>query len=201
MTEAQHQVRPPQLAQYRSPLLLDCSRSCLILIDVQEKLFPLIHGRSEIESALQAAIEGAGTFEVPIFVSEQYPEKLGPTVESIRRGLPFASTKRMFSCRECAAEWQQLLPVQRDTLVLCGIETHVCVQQTALDFVAAGWNVVILADAVGSRRPIDHATAIERMRWSGCTITTVESALFEWCESSASPRFRDLSQIIKSRPI
>lgn len=183
----------------RSPLLIDKERCCLLVIDVQEKLFSLIDRHEDIESALHSLVAGARCFEVPIFVSEQYPERLGGTISSLAANLPAASSKRMFSCRECFDSWQHALPPTRDTLILSGIEAHVCVQQTALDLVGAGWNVVVLADAVGSRWPIDCTIALERMRWSGCTITTVESLLFEWCESSLDPRFRELSAIIKSR--
>jgi Isochorismatase family len=185
----------------RSPHLLSASRSTVLLIDVQEKLAPLVNGIDAIVGAAQCLLSGAKLFDVPVLASEQYPERLGSTVSSLAEFAVGCPTKRMFSSRECLDAWSTQLAPPRDTIVLCGIETHVCVQQTALDLISQGWNVAVASDAVGSRRRLDHDLALQRLLWCGCVITSVESILFEWCETSKHGSFRDLSGLIKSRPI
>jgi nicotinamidase-related amidase len=185
----------------RSHFLLDASRSLVMLIDVQEKLVPLIVDHVSVIESCRALLDGAKLFEVPILASEQYPEKLGRTVEPLSEFAQGCATKRMFSVRECWPEWAPVMSAPRDTVVICGIESHVCIQQSALDLLSAGWNVVIAVDAVSARRKVDHDTALQRLLWNGCTLTTVESILFEWCETSTHARFRELSTIVKNRPL
>ncbi len=185
----------------RSPFLLNVSRSAVLMIDVQEKLAPLVFGIEPVVQAASSLLAGAKLMGVPILASEQYPERLGGTVAPLAEFAVGCPTKRMFSSRECMGAWSEKIAAPRDTIVLCGIETHVCVQQTALDLLSEGWNVVIAADAVSSRRRLDHDLALQRLLWCGCVITSVESILFEWCETSKNDKFRELSALIKTRPI
>jgi nicotinamidase-related amidase len=85
-------------------------------------------------------------------------------------------------------------------LLICGIETHVCIQQSALDLLADGWRVYVAVDAVGSRHELDHQTALRRMEASGAMLTTVESSLFEWCEAAGTPEFKQISRIVRENP-
>lgn len=187
-------VQPP-----RSSLLHGSTTSALLVIDVQEKLLPKIHQRDSILTNMERLIRVAKLLQVPILVSEQYPEKLGPTVSSLRDLIPPADTKRMFSCRELWDVWSQKIPEHCRTLVVCGIEAHVCVLQTVLDFQSLGWNVAVPVDAVSSRFENDYQVAIKRMEASGVSLVSTEMLLFEWCETSLRPEFKEVSEIVKGR--
>jgi nicotinamidase-related amidase len=104
----------------------------------------------------------------------------------------------MFSVRECFAGFEPLWQAGRRTIVLCGIETHVCILQSAFDLLAAGWDVYVVIDAVGSRQLEDHQIAMERMRQAGIKVVTSEMVMFEWCESSTHPNFKAISQLVKN---
>ncbi len=181
----------------RSSELMSRTDSGLLVIDVQEKLTPAISSSTTVVWNVRRLIEGARHLNVPVAASEQYPQGLGPTVADLAVLLPERHPKRCFSCRELATVFATLRDQGVEKLLLCGIETHVCIQQTALDLMADGWRVYIAVDAVGSRAEIDHQTALRRMEASGATLTTTESALFEWCETSAAPEFKQISQLVR----
>lgn len=134
---------------------------------------------------------------MPIIASEQYPQGLGTTVAELASRLPHRPVKQMFSCRELAGLFSVLRQRQIVKLLLCGIETHICVQQTALDLMADGWRVYVPVDGVSSRSDLDHKTALRRMESSGAVLTTAEAALFEWCETAAAPEFKQISQLVR----
>ena len=185
----------------RSPLLLDRDLSTLLVIDVQEKLLPLISGHHRLVWNIERLIKGANILGVPVQATEQYPKGLGHTVAPIRENLINAvPEKTLFSCRECDVLMEQSGSSGRNQFVIVGIETHVCVQQTALDFMANGFDLFVVANAVGSRYSNDYRIALERMAASGVTITTVESVLFEWCEVSGTDEFKQISQLVKESP-
>lgn len=184
--------------QRRSPSLLGASRSFLCVIDVQEKLVPAVDREGNITRRIEKLIAAASELHVDCVATEQYPEKLGPTVPALKDKLTTVWTKRMFSVRECFAGFEPMWQAGRRSAVLCGIETHVCVLQSAFDLLAAGWDVHVVLDAVGSRHPWDHQTAIDRMRQAGIKIVTSEMVLFEWCETSTHPNFRAISQLVKN---
>lgn len=184
--------------QRRSPNLLGAARSCLCVIDVQEKLLPVVDNATNIVRRIEKLIAAANELQVECLGTEQYPEKLGSTVPELKQKLSHVLTKRMFSVRECFAGFESLWQAGRRSIVLCGIETHVCILQSALDLLAAGWDVYVVLDAVGSRHVWDHQTAIERMRQAGAKVVTSEMVMFEWCETSAHPNFRAISQLVKS---
>jgi nicotinamidase-related amidase len=191
-----------ETAQYlRSHELLSRDNSLLVVVDIQEKLLPAIPVRESLIESCRMLLQGAKLLRVPIAATEQYPRGLGPIVPEIRQLLDGnAAEKVRFSCAEClrwptAAERDD----QRWQVVLCGMEAHVCVLQTALDLLAAGYRVYIPADAVASRRKLDWKIGLERMSSAGATITTIESVLFEWCEVSGTPEFKEISRLIKER--
>ncbi len=185
----------------RSSQLIDRSHSLLLIVDLQEKLLPTIESRARIVWNARRLLSGANALRVPYQITEQYPERLGATVPLSEPGEPFAEalSKRMFSCRECAAALEPLR-ANANQVVLCGIESHVCVMQTALDLLADAWQVYVVADAIGSRSDLDHSVAIERMMRSGAVLTTTESVLFEWCESSTAPEFKAISALVRQGP-
>ena len=188
---------PPVL---RSPLLMNRDNSALLVIDVQERLAPAIHGIDKVVWNIKRLIQGANLLGVPVKVTEQYPKGLGPTLDEIVKELATDANipeKTMFSCRECAAELVSLEEQEIVNLVIVGIESHVCVLQSVLDFLAMGFNVYVVTDAISSRFPEDHATAVSRMELSGATTVTTEMALFEWCERAGSPEFKSISKIVR----
>lgn len=182
----------------RSPELLAREGCALLVIDVQEKLVPAIPGRTKLIWNIRRLCEGAALLNVPISVSEQYPQGLGPTIAELRElpGMPAVVTKTMFSCRECTG----LLGAGIRNVLLCGIETHVCVLQTALDLLHAGVRPWVAVDAVASRGGLDHEIALRRMERAGVGLLTVESALFEWCERAGTPEFKGISALVRRPP-
>lgn len=171
----------------------------LLIIDVQERLLPHIHAHESVVAQITRTLRAAGRLGVPVVVSEQNPEGLGPTHRPILEAAAAATrvTKSAFSvCRDLPAHAALALDTRRQVL-LAGIETHVCVQQTALDLLDRGADPFVLADAVGSRRGLDHDVALARLRAAGAVVTTVESAIFELLERCDDPAFRDVLRIIK----
>lgn len=143
-------------------------------------------------------IQGAKILGVPVASSEQYPQGLGGTVAELASELGKPADKVRFSCAECL-NWGTAAdqPEDRFKLVLAGIEAHVCVLQTALDFLAQGFRVYIPADAVASRHKLDWKMALARMADSGAVLTTTESVLFEWCEAAGTAEFKQISRLIR----
>lgn len=185
----------------RSPELLSRGTSRLLIVDVQEKLVPHIPIAESLIGNCAKLIRGAQTLGVPCSLTEQYPRGLGPTVEEIAQLFSdeAPAEKVRFSCGE-VLDWAAE-PAENDRyqIVVAGIETHVCVQQTVLDLLAAGFRVYIAADAVGSRNKFDWKTALGRMADSGAVVTTAESVLFEWCEVAGTPEFKTISKIVTGR--
>jgi nicotinamidase-related amidase len=189
---------------YRSPLLLSAADTVFLIVDVQDKLLCLIRGHELLLWNLQRLVAGAQALEIPCRITEQNPEKLGPTTAVLRQRLqPTDGTARAvpakmsFSGVGCDALMEQLQALERRQVLLAGLETHVCILQTALDLLAAGFEVYLAVDAVGARHELDHQTALRRMEIAGVTPITVESALFEWCECAGTDQFRQLSQIVR----
>ena len=181
----------------RSAELIAREDSALLIVDVQEKLLAAIdEGRQIVWNASRLA-RAAKQMDIPMFASEQYPERLGPTAQDLVEHIGEATGKRMFSCRECDAFVTQCQSNNIRQIVICGIESHVCVLQTALDLLAEGFSVFIVGDAVGSRGNLDHHLALRRMETCGAIVTTTESVLFEWCETSTAPEFKQISALVR----
>ncbi|OGV69158.1 MAG: hypothetical protein A3K19_15455 [Lentisphaerae bacterium RIFOXYB12_FULL_65_16] len=174
--------------------------SALIVIDAQERLCPAMLELEERLTMLRRAVQVAGLLQVSVVVTEQYPQGLGPTVSTIAEVLPKGCRrveKTSFSswcCADFATAIEALAP---RALVLAGMEMHVCVQHTALDALARGYEVILLADAVCSRRALDRETSLAYLRQQGALITTVEALAFAWVKDSRHPKFRDLVRIVK----
>ncbi|MFO0912811.1 MAG: isochorismatase family protein [Pirellulales bacterium] len=181
----------------RSPLLLHRDRSAVLVVDVQQKLLPVIRGHERLVWNIRRLLDAARLWQVPCWATEQYPQRLGPTVDLLADRLQVVGDKLAFSCGGCQPLLQQLRPRQLDQILVVGIETHVCVQQTALDLLTEGYQVHVAADAVGTRFSIDHDWALRRMESSGVTITTVEAAMFEWCTEAGTDAFKQTSQLVR----
>jgi len=182
------------------PELLDRNRTLLVLIDVQERLFPSIHENQRMLSRIDLLLCAAKLLSVPLLLTEQYPKGLGPTLEEVRRVLPEVEplVKTDFSCVAAPGFKERLASFGRDQILLAGIETHICVAQTALDLASGGERVFVAADATSSRRPLDAQTALRRLDQCGLVITTAEAAVFEWLRRAGTEEFRSLQPKVKA---
>ena len=181
----------------RSPELMSRHDSGLLVVDVQDKLLAGIADSKHVVWNIRRLMDGARILGLPTIATEQYPEKLGHTTEELAPGLAEVPSKLTFSCVPCEGVTEHFRDAQRHKVLVTGVETHVCIQQTVLDLLSDGFQVYIPADAVSSRFPVDHETALRRMEQSGATITTTEAALFEWCEAAGSPEFKLISGIVR----
>ena len=171
----------------------------LLFVDVQGRLHELMDGKAELDAALERLVRGAALLGLPRIVTEQIPEKLGGTNEpfaSLLEGVPVIA-KHTFSCLGEPRFVEALRATGRRQVILCGIETHVCIYQTALDLLAEGFEVCVAADAVSSRRAENRRLALEEMARSGAAVLPVESILFALLRDAADPAFRDLLKLIK----
>ncbi len=173
-----------------------------IIVDVQERLFPHIDEHEALSARLQILIRGLHELRLPIVLTEQYRKGLGPTIEPVTEALDAVGEfqlfeKMAFSCCDDPTIGEHLSTAGARFVVLAGIETHICLLQTAIDVLERGHTPVIAADATGSRRPHDREVALERMRASGAIVTTVESLLFELCRFAGTDTFRAISKLVK----
>lgn len=178
---------------------LQLDKSLLILIDMQEKFRPAIHEMDRVVDKSVRLLQAAKMMRVPYLVSEQYPEGLGHTVPELLAMMRETDifSKTSFSCYGDEAMKEAIEGTGRKQIVLAGIETHVCLQQTANDLVRAGYEVFLIEDAASSRYPFDHVTAVDRMRVNDVVITSLEMTLFEWLGDAKNPAFKAVSGLIK----
>ncbi len=180
-------------------LHIDARASALILIDLQTRLAPAIHGIDDILTSARALLEGARTLEVPFAFTEHYPSGLGRTDPSLLEDVPQATVfeKIHFDATLASGLKGWVGDCRRDHLLIAGTETHVCVLQTALGLKALGLEVSIIADAVGSRRDEDRQVALRRMERAGIGMVTTEMVLFEWLERGDTPAFKGMIGAIR----
>ncbi len=184
----------------RSPELLDCRSSALLVVDVQAKLVGHVRESKRIVWNIGRLISAAKVFEISASATEQYPKGLGGTAPEIAERLGTIPEKLRFSCLECESLFAEWKNAGRWKIVVTGIETHVCVQQTVLDLIHLGFRPYVIADAVSARGQLDHETALRRMELSGATITTTESVMFEWCQAAGTPEFKQISALVRETP-
>ena len=176
--------------------LLTADRSLLLLIDLQSKLAPAIHNNAEVEQHCRWLVEVARELAVPVLATEQYPQGLGVTVPSVLALLKSEEIleKIHFSAYKEPHIQAALADAGRRQIILCGTETHVCVLQTALDLVAAGYQVYLVAEACGSRRDSDKQLALGRLQQAGVVIVSREMVAFEWLQRAGTAQFRQISK-------
>jgi nicotinamidase-related amidase len=178
----------------RSPLEAD--RCALLVIDIQEKLLPPIFQKEQLIKNSQLLTRLAGILKIPALVSTQYAKGLGNTVPEIASLLPEtpAIDKQMFSCFGSDAFCSVLkrLPGNRNTVVLCGMESHICVTQTALGALREGYIVHVASDAVSSRTEWNWKIGLDRMRAAGAVLSSTEMIIYELLRTSGSPAFKEL---------
>ena len=181
----------------RSPELMSRDDTALLVVDVQDKLVRSIPDSDRLVWNIGRLIEAAQLLGVPVTATEQYPQGLGATVAPLATRLGAIPAKLTFSCVGCEALRSRLEELDRPNILVCGIESHVCVQQTVFDLLHAGYRVLVAVDGVSSRGALDLQVALRRMESSGATLTTVEATLFEWCEAAGTPEFKQISNLVK----
>ena len=182
------------------PLRTTASNSALVVIDVQEKLLAKMPSGPELVRATCFLLDVATLLNVPILATEQYHKGLGPTTPEIARRLrePILA-KTSFSCFGSAEFRDKLQATGCKSVILTGMETHVCVLQTALDLLATGLTVYLCVDALTSRNARDHETALQQMQAAGALVTTAETVAFEWLRDAAHPQFKAISKLVIER--
>jgi len=183
----------------RLEMRISRENSAGLLIDIQGKLFPHMDQKEALLRKCIILIEGLKVLEVPLVVTEQYPKGLGATVDDLATlvaGEPHVE-KITFSCCDEPAVLKTDPIQNRKTIIICGIEAHVCVLQTVVDFLAAGYTAVVVEDCISSRSPEDKRVAVERMRTEGAIITTCESILFELARVAGTEEFKAISRLVK----
>jgi nicotinamidase-related amidase len=193
----------PESAEYaeiaRRPL--DPNQCALIVIDIQEKLLPPIFKKEQLVRNAQLLIRLAGILKVPTLMSTQYSRGLGNTVPEISSLLPDVQPveKVAFSCfgSDVFCSALKRVPGNRNTVLLCGMETHICVAQTALAALREGYLVHVAADAVGSRAELNWQIGLERMRAAGAVISSTEMIIYEALRSSGTSEFKDMLKHLK----
>jgi nicotinamidase-related amidase len=188
--------------------MLDIQNCCLVVVDVQGKLARLMHDKESLFKNIQILIHAAKILNTPILWCQQCPESLGPTVSQIAELLSGVEppnvlvgggpiNKASFSC--CGSDQfnAKLNELSRQQVLLCGIESHVCIYQTAIDLLRKGFSVDVIADAVSSRTPENKQIAINRMSAEGVKISSTEMALFELLKTADHPHFREIAKLVK----
>ena len=184
----------------RHAQLLSAKQTLLLVIDIQEAFADHIFEMDRVIERSRILIEAAKLLDLPIIVSQQYPKGLGQTVETIRQALGDSADyldKTAFSCGQDDSLVKAIEATGRKQVLLCGIETHVCVLQTAFDLLALDKRAYLAVDAVSSRNPADSQVALKRMFKAGVVSTTTEAAIMEMTISSKHPAFKAISRLIK----
>lgn len=171
----------------------------LLVIDMQEKLLPFIHNSHALVRDVAFLIDAASLLGLTVQATEQYPKGLGPTTPELARRLPHRPDKTAFSCCAIPEVVETFHRQARPRVVLCGIEAHVCVMNTALDLLALDFRVYVAADAVGARFPRDAEVALRRLEQAGAILTTAEMCAFEWTGGSSHPKFKEISRLVQER--
>lgn len=180
--------------------MLDRNHTILLVVDVQERMLPAIANHDDVLNQVTKLAKGFHVLGLPMLVTEQYSKGLGPTVEPVREAMQEwyrPIEKISFSACGDLHFMNQLEAAGKQNVILCGVETHVCVYQTAMDLRELGYNVEVAADAVGSRAEINYRIALEKMARIGIGLTSVEMILFEIMLRADIPEFKPVQSIVK----
>lgn len=170
-----------------------------LMIDIQERLFPHIYESSKLEENCQKLLKGIAALNLPLLVTEQYVKGLGPTIPTLKALISkhHPLEKVSFSCCDDDSIAKELRDSKKQSIIIFGIEAHVCILQTALDLLEKNYHVVIVEDCVASRKESDKRIALSRLSQEGVRMTSYESILLELCRYSGTERFKAISKIIK----
>jgi len=171
----------------------------LVVVDVQAKLFPHISGKAQLARKIVTLIRFAEIAKIPIVLTEQYSKGLGPTIPEVKQLLPNIQPieKVEFSCFGSEKFVEVLKGLKAKTLVILGIETHICVAQTVIDGLERGYKIYVVADAVSSRDLEDKGIGLERMRQSGALIVSTEMIIYELLKKAGTPEFKEALKLVK----
>lgn len=179
--------------------MLEIQNACLVVVDVQGKLAQLMVDKESLFKNIRILIQAAKILDIPILWCQQVPESLGPTVPEIAELLAGEELidKACFSC--CGEErfTAELNALGKEQVLLCGIEAHICVYQTAMDLMEGGLDVTVVADAVSSRTEQNRETALDRLSAEGTNVSSTEMVLFELIKTAKHPQFRDIARLVK----
>jgi nicotinamidase-related amidase len=180
-------------------MLMRAENSCLLIVDVQERLAPVMSDPRRVIHGCSLLMRAAQRLGVPIVVSEQYPAGIGPTVFDLRTWMPSqgAMAKMHFSCADDPAIVDALRQLDRRQVVIAGIEAHVCVLQSALGLKELGFQPFVVADASASRRPESEALAWSRLGAAGVGLVSREMVVFEWLRVAGTAEFKELIALVK----
>jgi nicotinamidase-related amidase len=181
-------------------MLMDASKSSLLLIDIQERLLPAMAEPEAVVSKSKILLTAAEQLDIPVMVSEQYPKGLGHTVEALHSKRATVIEKISFSCWRDDGIKQQFIKMHdssRPQVIVAGIEAHVCVLQTCIDMSQAGFAVFAVTDAMSSRKHESEKLAFERMQSNGVQLANTEMVVFELLQKAGTPQFKALSALIK----
>jgi nicotinamidase-related amidase len=180
-----------------APLVIE--NTVLVVIDFQQRLFPVIHEKETLLRNALKLIQGIKVLDIPIILTEQYPRGLGPTIPEMKELLRDVKPleKVCFGCYSNEGFKQSLEATRRKQVLITGIETHICVYQTAMELARAGYEVQVAADCVSSRDPYNKKIALRRLGAAGINPTTAEMALFELLKVATSDKFKQISGIVK----
>jgi len=179
--------------------MLSADSTALLIIDIQERLFRVMHDREMMQKKAVTLIQGAQMLDLPVILTEQYPKGLGQTIPAITHVLNAYEPieKQTFSCCNNHDFLQALEKSGVKQVLVAGIETHVCIYQTVSQLLERDYHVEVLADAVTSRFHGDREVALQRMRDDGACLTTVEMALFAMLQTAGDPHFKEISKLVK----
>ncbi len=177
---------------------INSKNSILLIIDVQEKLVNMLTDKSVSENAVKIAI-AAGILNIPAIITEQYPKGLGNTIKEIKLSLPDAKyTEKTYFSALNEEGFKDIIQIEhKKQVILYGIETHICVLQTAFDLLNTGYEVFVVKNACGSRTEENKEMALQRLRHTGVQVVTTEMVLFELLKSSKHPNFKEVQALIK----
>lgn len=179
--------------------MFDINNSVLVIVDVQEKLTAIINQNRQMLKNIIILAKSTNILNIPVINCRQYPQGLGDTVGSIKEAIGDCKSidKITFSCLSDEGFKAALPELKRKQVILCGIETHVCIYQTAMELLAAGFEVGLVADAASSRAEVNKHYAIDRMKAEGIKIYTTEMMLFELLRTAKHPAFKEISKLVK----
>ena len=179
--------------------MLQAEESCLLVVDVQGKLAQLMYEKKTLFKNVKILIKGADILNIPILWCQQYPQGLGATVEEIAELLKNNEpiNKTSFDCFGDEKFRMRLSGLDKKNIILCGIETHVCIYQTAKSLLREKYNVELIADAISSRTLQNKQIAIDRMRTEGAKISSTEMVLFELLRDAENPEFKEIAKLVK----
>ena len=184
----------------KHPSILDKRRAALSVIDMQEAFRPMIEGFAAYAERIAVLVQACQILDVPIIVTEQYPKGLGRTVAEIAAHLPEGTTpleKLTFSAGGLREFDTQLRERHAEQVIVCGIEAHICVSQTAHDLLRLGYQVHLASDAIAARLQVNREVALQKMTNSGAVLSSVEMAVFELCGAAGTDEFKQIQRLVK----